>query len=610
MPSSSLLWSVGSLAVSSFVSPTLATAASTSGSYHLLEAWQGKNFLDYFEFFDGADPTNGFVTYTNQSYAESSGLIDITESGSLYMGVDYHTTLSPNGPGRESVRIESKRFYDEGLYIIDIKHMPGSICGTWPAFWSVGPSWPDDGEIDIIEGVNKQESNEIVLHTSGTCDVSGSNEMTGTLTSGECGESSGTIGCVVKGTKGSAGDSFNQQGGGVYAMEWTAKFIKIWYFPRASIPASIESGKPDTSDFGTPMAHLQGTCNFHERFKSQKFILDTTFCGDWAGGVFGDSGCPLSDSSNPIQSCVNYVAQNPAAFKEAYWEINSIKLYELGAESTTSASTTQGGVATSTPESISSTTTAAQSTHTTTSHTNAPAVHTTNVPVASNSPDADATKASDSTKGSKPTDVPAGDDSSQNGQDNDDEPVSRSTHYVTETTTICPLTKGGSIATTFPAPAGASTTTTAKGTSPTTNNVVDTDTNRHGSNGNTVTATVPTAPAASASVSKPSAAPAPPSAGGSAADSESVYVKPQPSVPSSAAAVGNARPSTPVFGNGKPSSSGFVPAPTSVAGVGHGPSGSVPSATTPSSPMFTGAASIIRVGVTGVVCAMAMAFLA
>lgn len=42
-----------------------------------------------------------------------------------------------------------------GISVIDLEHMP-SGCGTWPAFWSVGPNWPSAGEIDIIEGVNRQ----------------------------------------------------------------------------------------------------------------------------------------------------------------------------------------------------------------------------------------------------------------------------------------------------------------------------------------------------------------------------------------------------------------------------------------------------------------------
>jgi hypothetical protein len=31
------------------------------------------------------------------------------------------------------VRIVSKKNWTHGLFIADIEHMPGGICGTWPA---------------------------------------------------------------------------------------------------------------------------------------------------------------------------------------------------------------------------------------------------------------------------------------------------------------------------------------------------------------------------------------------------------------------------------------------------------------------------------------------
>jgi hypothetical protein len=434
------------------IAPTIADG---SGSrYQLTEAWQGEKFLDYFKFYTGADPTNGFVTYANQSYAESSGLIEVTSSGSFYMGVDYKTTLSTNGPGRDSVRIESKEYYDEGLYIIDLQHMPGSVCGTWPAFWSVGPNWPYDGEIDIIEGVNKHEANEIVLHTSGSCSLSSENDMTGSMTSSECGEASGTVGCVVQGKNGTSGAPFNKQGGGVYAMEWTAEFIKIWYFARGEIPTSITNGSPDTTAFGTPMAHLQGTCNFHERFKSQKFILDTTFCGDWAGGVFGTSGCPVSDPSSPIQSCVKYVAENPAAFKEAYWEINYIKLFQTGKDSATASVVSQAQTGTtSLPQtaapisSVTSTTAPEPTTAVSETASGDVSVDATAVPKpAESKTSAGAETITVPAPSTETTSTPASPSSDGNAEGSDT--VSQTTIYVTSTTTICAATsQKGSIKT-------------------------------------------------------------------------------------------------------------------------------------------------------------------
>lgn len=49
------------------------------------------------------------------------------------MGVDHATILPTNGRGRSSVRISSQKSWTHGLFIGDLAHMPGSICGTWPA---------------------------------------------------------------------------------------------------------------------------------------------------------------------------------------------------------------------------------------------------------------------------------------------------------------------------------------------------------------------------------------------------------------------------------------------------------------------------------------------
>jgi beta-glucanase (GH16 family) len=66
------------------------------------------------------------------------------------------------------VRLTSKNSYTHGLVILDLAHMPGGVCGTWPAFWMVGPNWPNSGEIDIIEGVNSQGKIDKIAGTTQT----------------------------------------------------------------------------------------------------------------------------------------------------------------------------------------------------------------------------------------------------------------------------------------------------------------------------------------------------------------------------------------------------------------------------------------------------------
>lgn len=77
---------------------------------------------------------DGFVEYVNAQQAQQLGLLR-TQGSQVYMGVDTTSVLNPNGPGRKSVRIQSKRAYNRALVIADFAHVPGSNCGSWPALY-------------------------------------------------------------------------------------------------------------------------------------------------------------------------------------------------------------------------------------------------------------------------------------------------------------------------------------------------------------------------------------------------------------------------------------------------------------------------------------------
>ena len=70
------------------------------------------------------------MSYVDKSTASSSGFISAS-GGTVYIGVDHTNTVS--GSGRQSVRLASTNTYNHGLVILDLEHMPGSVCGTWPA---------------------------------------------------------------------------------------------------------------------------------------------------------------------------------------------------------------------------------------------------------------------------------------------------------------------------------------------------------------------------------------------------------------------------------------------------------------------------------------------
>lgn len=133
-------------------------------------------------------------------------------------------------------------------------------------------------------------------------------------------------------------------------MLWTSQGMQMWTFEREAIPPSISDKTltPLLSEFGAPVANFQGSCDFDAHFFNHQMIFNTDFCGSFAGETFQMHGCPMVSLPgirrarvehvlmNMVQatdkswgSCNIFVANNPQAFVESYWEVNYLDVYEV-----------------------------------------------------------------------------------------------------------------------------------------------------------------------------------------------------------------------------------------------------------------------------------------
>ena len=298
----------------------------------------------------------GYVDYVDSNYAYSSGMANVTSSGQVYMGVDSTNTVADDSRGRKSIRIASNHTYNgNNLFVIDLDHMPTtsgwlpSGCSVWPAYWLVGPEWPNNGEVDIIEYVNTQSADLTTLHTRDGCEQSAEDpsSFTGSWATGAYGQPAtdcsvyasdqyNNQGCGINADNAVVGSAFNSLSsdvsggvGGIYALEWvTDQYIRSFFFSRDNIPADLvgdgSDGPPQPDTWGAPYARFElgdSICS-SDHFADNQIVFDTTFCGDWAGNTFA------SDCSTEM-SCTDYVKYNPSDFAETYWLINYISVYEL-----------------------------------------------------------------------------------------------------------------------------------------------------------------------------------------------------------------------------------------------------------------------------------------
>ena len=74
----------------------------------------------------------------------------------------------------------------------------------------------------------------------------------------------------------------------------------------------------------------------HSRYAgSQSLVFDITLCGQAAGPAFA-AACPgKGKGETSTGQCIDFVRNNPSAFSDAYWLINSVIVYSNGTSSLT-----------------------------------------------------------------------------------------------------------------------------------------------------------------------------------------------------------------------------------------------------------------------------------
>ncbi|TLD21075.1 hypothetical protein PspLS_09182 [Pyricularia sp. CBS 133598] len=349
-----------------------ASTASAAKAYQIEETYDTSNVNSKWNFFESKfdtgnirdiDPTEGFVNYRTYNDAKALGVLS-EESGSIMMKPNFPAGITAKGKGPDSVRLESKARYQQGLFIADFSRFPKPVCGSWPAFWMFGNSWPEEGELDIYEGWNVQPANGIALHTDhaakvGSCHID-PQDVNADVQTTNCDnfftdiprQWEGTA-CLVKERNGLWGNPT----GGVYAIEWSSRNVSVWSWPHDKTPADVRDGRPSPRTWGRPHFFVgDSKCDLDRVLKNQKMVINLDFCGVTAGneGIWGEE-CKAKTGA---ATCAQYVAGNPSAFGDVAFGLRSIKVYQNKEveepKPTTTAQSTTTTTSTTTPSSTSS----------------------------------------------------------------------------------------------------------------------------------------------------------------------------------------------------------------------------------------------------------------
>lgn len=373
------------------------------GKYQILELQTGESFLNNYEFYIGKDSTGSksggqhYNTYVSRSKAMKLGILNVSTDSMFHDNEDDGTisqkitsendndrrleeetfiymSSAPSDEGpRQSIRLEGKKRFNRGLFIVDLKHIPTG-CGSWPKLWLTDEqNWPINGEIDIVEGVNRQDAAQTTLRTARKCTMQNDDNSNGDgddpdspvrtgewLVDGTNQESATNCnvfenddskfrwsrGCVTVDPDGETfGTPFNAQGGGIYALEWDPinQHIRSWIFTSHNhrIPKNLQdsidhgSGKtdnptiaPNPDEWGVPFGYFpigDGTDCASTHFRNLRLVINLAFCGGMAADRFSVD-CP--EQHEHYKTCSEWIKSRSDSLEEAYWKIRGVYIYQ------------------------------------------------------------------------------------------------------------------------------------------------------------------------------------------------------------------------------------------------------------------------------------------
>ncbi|KAL7411712.1 hypothetical protein BDY24DRAFT_416933 [Mrakia frigida] len=79
------------------------------------DAFIGNSFLDGFCFQSFDDPTHGRVNYVDQTTTAAANNLTYSNPNTFVMRADYQKVVQPGQRGRDSMRIASKKLYNDAF---------------------------------------------------------------------------------------------------------------------------------------------------------------------------------------------------------------------------------------------------------------------------------------------------------------------------------------------------------------------------------------------------------------------------------------------------------------------------------------------------------------